>query len=135
MGTRLLNRSPIQEIRPPSLTRTPLGQTVLTSATTYPKSISTPDVYTYADAQGNPQTYTVYYSSFHLKTNYGCNDYDFTDQLFPTSIVESPTGQQYTITYEPTPGYPGDVTSRVQQITFPSGGFIKYTYSGGTKRI
>ncbi len=74
----------------------------------------------------------MYYSSFHLKTNYGCNDYDFTDQLFPTSIVESPTGQQYTITYEPTPGYPGDVTSRVQQITFPSGGFIKYTYSGGT---
>jgi RHS repeat-associated protein len=96
-----------------------------------------PDTYVYTDKNGGNQTYTVAYTSMHWKTNFGgaCADYDVSGALFPTTITETPSGQQYTLSYESTPGYPGDVTGRIQQITFPSGGYINYAYSGGTNGL
>jgi RHS repeat-associated protein len=112
-----------------------LAQTVLTATIYNPHSVSTPDTYVYTDKNGGNQTYSVAYTSMHWKTNYGCGDHDVSGLLFPTTITETPTGQQYTITYEPTPGYPGDTTGRIQQITLASGGYVKYSYSGGSNGI
>jgi RHS repeat-associated protein len=99
--------------------------------------------YTYTDQNGNNQTFTVGETNVHWKTNFGggysggpCTaNIDETNVPMPTSITQNTTGQQYLITYEPTPGYSGDVTGRVQQITFPSGGYVKYTYSGGNNGL
>jgi RHS repeat-associated protein len=112
-----------------------LGQAVLTVTVNNPHSVSTPDTYVYTDKNGGNQTYSVAYTSMHWKTNYGCQDYDVSGVFFPTTITETPSGQRYTISYEPTPGYPGDTTGRIQQITFPSGGYVKYSYSGGSNGI
>jgi len=93
------------------------------------------DTYVYTDKNGGNQTYTVGYTSMHWKTVFGgiCGDYDVAGAYFPTTVTETPSGQQYTLAYETTPGFPaGYTTGRIQQITFPSGGFIKYAYSGGS---
>src|SRR5713101_1580515 len=111
-----------------------LGQTALTATTYNPPS--TPSTYVYTNKSGGNQTYTVAYTSMHWKTVFSgkyCGDYDVPESLFPTTITETPSGQQYTLAYEPTPGYPtGYTTGRIQQIAFPSGGYIQYTYSGGS---
>jgi hypothetical protein len=94
--------------------------------------------YSYTDQNGNTQSYTVGYTTEHWKTNFPaeyCPGTEVAAYSMPTSITQNSTGQEYLITYEPTPGYPGDVTGRIQQITFPSGGYVKYTYSGGSNGL
>jgi YD repeat-containing protein len=51
-----------------------------------------------------------------------------------TSIV-LPDNSQYTFQYEATPGYAGNVTGRLAQVTLPTGGSITYTYSGSYNGI
>jgi len=104
-----------------------LGQTALT--VTYNGGPSS-DTYVYADVNGTNRTYTVIYSSKHEKTVFGCSDVDNAGKYYPTSVT-TPAGN-YTLTWETTPGYSPDITGRIQQITLPSGGYIKYEYSGGT---
>src|SRR5205807_902830 len=90
-----------------------------------------PTSFQYLDTAGNYQSIAVNYQSLSIKTNFGCTgvtDYTGTASL-PSSIV-LPNGQQYTITYEPTPGFPGYFTGRVQQITYATGGSIQYSYPG-----
>lgn len=112
-----------------------LGLTALTSTSIY----STPFVpqsktLSYLDSSSNPQFATVTYTPHTLQTAFGCsnpgeaypNSYNF-----PTTI-SLPDGRSYTITYEPTPGAPSNVTGRIASITLPTGGSISYTYTGGT---
>jgi len=117
-----------------------LGQTVFKSA---PGSVlngeGTSDTYTYYTYNANdnppivPETVTVSYSKLYQKTNFGCGS--GTDLApgygyFPTKVALA-DGETYGLSYEPTPGYSGDVTGRLAKITLPDGSYIAYGYSGG----
>jgi RHS repeat-associated protein len=96
-----------------------------------------PDTYEYTDAAGGTQTVQVNYSPYTIATNFGCGSAGIDIQpasiYLPSSIVLA-DGGTYAITYETTPGSQfqgtGDVTGRIAQITFPSGGYVQYAYSG-----
>jgi len=80
-------------------------------------------------------TAAVFYKTYTIQTNFGCaytgesgaHPVDMVDHV---SLPDSPS-DTYSFTYEPTPGVSGAVTGRLQSITLPSGGTIRYTYSGG----
>jgi len=116
-----------------------LGQTVVSGtvhASSTPGSTSSAETYKYTDANGTTQTYTVTYTGKVQRTAFGCSgigeiNTGSTRVYFPTKIA-LPTasgGASYQIAYEKTPGYPSDVTGRIQSITLPSGGIITYGYS------
>jgi RHS repeat-associated protein len=122
-----------------------LGQTAL-SATVRSNSggggswTPGPDTYTYTGADGNPKTVQVNYTRYPQKTTFGCpyaTDIGTSvvyNLYFPTSVV-LPDGETFGLSYEATPGYPGDITGRLTQITLPSGGTISYAYSGGHQGV
>lgn len=69
-----------------------------------------------------------------MKTNFGCSsitEYPATSQNL-ISEIDLPDSTKYTFTYEPTPGFSGDVTGRLASVSLPTGGTINYTYSGGS---
>src|SRR6266581_4521082 len=87
--------------------------------------------YQFLDPTGNYQTTTLNLTSLNLKTNFGCSnviEYSAPNSL-PTSLV-LPNGQTYQFSYEPTPGYSGYYTGRVQRVTLPTGGYYEYDYTG-----
>jgi len=94
--------------------------------------VLTKDAHNWTDASGKTQSFTVNYSSYTQQTNFGCgNDIGPGTQYFPSTIT-TPDGP-YTISYEATGvQYPGNVTGRIAQITFPTGASVQYKYSGGT---
>ena len=49
--------------------------------------------------------------------------------------ISLPDGSHFTISYEATPSFPGDVTGRISQLTLPTGGWVSYAYSGGNNGI
>jgi RHS repeat-associated protein len=89
--------------------------------------------YFYVDVLGNNQYFNGTLTAQPTKTNFGC-EY-VVDQTGNSALLSSltvPGSGQYSFTYEPTPGYDGTyVTGRIATITFPSGGSIQYSYSGG----
>ncbi len=92
--------------------------------------------YQYPDTSGTYQTVRLTFGTFQLKTNFACSgvvEYTGTASL-PTSI-SFPNGQSYSFTYEPTPGFSGYLTGRVQQVTLPTGGTYKYEYLGANDSI
>jgi len=94
----------------------------------------TPDTYVYTGADGTQQTVQVNYTYYPQRTNFGypvnpdLNNTSF-QTYFATSIV-MPDGETYQLSYEPTPGYPGDITGRLAKITLPGGGSVSFAYSG-----
>jgi len=110
-----------------------LGMNVLTVSGGAPN----PLVFTYHDSTNTPRTVTVNYSTYTVKTNFGCvgvTDYGPINNPLVSSIVY-PDGGTYSFTYEPTPGFAGDVTGRIQSVTLPTGATITYTYTGGNNGI
>jgi RHS repeat-associated protein len=104
------------------------------SSTTLPLTISSgnPTTYTYTTSKDQQATVKVNYQTFTVRTNFGCNG---VTEYGPTSAglvteIDLPNSTKYTFTYEPTPGYSGDVTGRLASITLPTGGSISYSYSG-----
>ena len=98
--------------------------------------------YTYTAPSSASATYTVKYVSKTVRTNFGCNlvtDFPATSENLvgeidlPDQAVN--TSDKYTFSYEPTPGYSGDVTGRLASVTLPTGGTITYSYSGGNNGI
>jgi YD repeat-containing protein len=92
------------------------------------------DTYTWADAKGNSQQVTVGWQQMTIRTNFQCTgltDIAPITEYLVTSIL-LPTGAQYTISYEPTYGYSGDYTGRINEITLPTGGYVQYSYTGGS---
>jgi hypothetical protein len=82
---------------------------------------------------GVTANYTISYVTKTVRTNFGCSGIS---EFGPTSEslvneVTLPDGSYYEFTYEPTPGYSGDVTGRVASVRLPTGGTISYTYTGG----
>lgn len=112
-----------------------LGTTALTESGS--GTASSPLVYTYTDADNNTRTVTVKWEAYTVRTNYGCSG---VSEFGPTTLdlvseIDLPDGTSYKFTYEPTPGYPNDVTSRPASIQLPTGGTISYQYSGGSNGI
>ena len=109
----------------------------MTETLTESSGLTTQDVHAWTDAAGNPQAFTITYSHYTQKTNFGCStlvDVGPTTVAYPSSIT-TPEGN-YTITYEPTgSAYPGDVTGRIAKVVFPSGAKIEYSYTGGSNGI
>jgi RHS repeat-associated protein len=110
-----------------------LGQTALaiTGGTSAP-----PVVFSQSNATGT-STYTLKYSTQTVRTSFGCSnigEYGPTSQQLPSEL-DYPDGSKYTFVYEPTPGYSGDVTGRIQSVGLPYGGTITYLYSGGANGI
>ena len=97
-----------------------------------------PDKYFYTDYTGTTDQYvTVNYSYKHVKTVFTCTtpDGDVDTYLYLPSSIATPTGAQYTFTYETTPGYGGDVTGRLAKLTLPSGGYIGFAYGGSGTNV
>lgn len=105
-----------------------LGTTALTVAGTPPSNT----VLTYTGPSGSV-SYTVKYTSYTVQTNFACSGISewgpYAESL--VSEVDLPDGSKYTFTYEPTPGYSGNVTGQLAQVTLPTGGTIAYSYFGG----
>jgi YD repeat-containing protein len=112
-----------------------LGQTALTVAGT--GTPTSPLTYTYTTPSGATAVYTEKFTSQTIKTNFGCSGIaEYTASSVPLiSEIDLPNGTKYAFTYEPTPGTSGDVTGRVQTITLPNGGTIKYTFGGANDGI
>ncbi|MGH9686523.1 MAG: RHS repeat-associated core domain-containing protein [Candidatus Acidiferrales bacterium] len=93
-----------------------------------------PTTFTYTPPSGTNVSYTMKYTSYTIKTNFGCSgiaEYGPTAQNL-VSEIDLPDGSKYTFTYEDTLGYSGDKTGRLASVTLPTGGSISYTYSGGS---
>ena len=84
-----------------------------------------------------PVSYTATYTQQTVQTNFGCSgiiEYGATQQYLVSSIT-LPDKSTYTFSYEPTYNYPTSVTGRIAEVTLPTGGIIKYAYSGGSQGI
>ncbi|MCU1285654.1 MAG: repeat-associated core domain protein [Acidobacteriales bacterium] len=98
---------------------------------------TSPTKYTYTDSTGAAQDVTVNYTSYTVRTNFGCAG---VSQYGPVSVnlvssVVYPDLSSYQFTYEATPGFAGSVTGRPATVKLPTGGTITYTYSGGSNGI
>ena len=98
---------------------------------------SSPVTLTYTDPNGNPATWIIRFTAQTVKTYFGCTnvgEYGPTSRNLVSEIDLPDQGtipaDKYTLTYESTPGYPGDVTARLASVTLPTGGTINYVYSG-----
>jgi len=107
---------------------------IYTPNTTSPTSIQ----YKFLDGTGNYQTITLKFQAYNIKTNFGCanvTEDTATGSNAPSLPYEmdipSPVSGtlKYLFTYEGSPGNTGYYTGRLQQVTLPTGGFYKYTYS------
>jgi len=108
-----------------------LGAQTLTVSSS-PNNSGVPGVYQWTDAGENTQKIQVNYSQKTQQTNFGCpnvHDIAATSVYLPTSVT-TPSGN-FTITYEPTPNVPANVTGRIASLTYPTGGKVSYTYAGG----
>ena len=119
-----------------STSNTPITET-LTYTGGSPGHIST-DSHSWTDAGNNTQAFTVNYSSYLVKTSFGCAsigeypiDIGGSTQWLP-STISSPDGS-YTISYESLGG--GYTTGRISKVVFPSGASIAYSYTGGNAGI
>ena len=102
---------------------------IYTPNTSSPTSIQ----YKFLDGTGNYQTITLQYTSTPIKTHFGCSVTDYTGTASLPSELDIPSPVsgtlKYLFSYEPTPGNSGYYTGRLQQVTLPTGGSYKYTYS------
>ncbi len=108
-----------------------LGQTALTISGTNPTDLS------YTAPSGGTAEYVVSYSSYTVRTNFGCSgitEYNQTGVSLVNKIT-LPDGTYYQFNYEYTPGYSSDVTGRLASVKLPTGGTIYYSYSGGSNGI
>jgi RHS repeat-associated protein len=98
---------------------------------------TTSSTYAYTGPDGNSHNYTVNYTSYTVRTNFGCSgvvEYGPTSQYLVSSI-KLPDTTSYSFTYEATPSYSADVTGRLASVKLPTGGTISYKYSGGSNGI
>jgi hypothetical protein len=98
---------------------------------------ASPTVYTYPIAGGYTANTTIYYKTYTVHTNFVCSGIT---EFGPASVdlvdhIVLGNGSQYTFMYEPTPGFSGQVTGRLQSVTTPTGGTAAYTYTGPNNGI
>jgi RHS repeat-associated protein len=92
--------------------------------------------YEVLNPQGTYETTTLNLETLNVKTNFGCSGVtEFSGPAFvPVSIV-LPNQQQYSFTYEASPGNPGYSTGRLQRMTLPTNGYYEYDYTGSNDGI
>jgi RHS repeat-associated protein len=97
------------------------------------KTAPTSIQYDFLDGNGNYQTITLKLQAYNIKTNFGCSVVEYTGTAYlPYELdIPSPVSGiiKYSFSYEPTPGNSGYYTGRLQQVTLPTGGSYKWTYS------
>lgn len=102
---------------------------------------SSPITFTYTAPSGANASYTMKFTGYTVKTNFACSgvtEYGPTANNLVSEIdlpdynATTNPNSRYTFTYEPTPGFSGDVTGRLKSVTLPTGGTISYTYTGGS---
>jgi len=98
---------------------------------------ASPLTFAYTAPSGASAKYTVKYTAFTVRTNFGCaniSEFPATSENL-VSEIDLPDGSKYSFTYEATPGFSADVTGRLASVTFPTGGTISYSYTGGNNGI
>ncbi|HEX8814600.1 MAG TPA: HNH endonuclease [Terriglobales bacterium] len=117
----------------------PLSTTpILTANWNYPSAPPSPyaATYTYTDAIGTPQQYTVKLQDYTIETNFQCNnvqDIQAYSNYLPYE-VDLPGGQgTYQIQYESQVS--GTITGRISEVTNPTGGTVSFLYTGGNSGI
>lgn len=112
-----------------------LGQTAITL--TYGLG-GAPNQYSYTDALGTSRSVQVNFTPVTQQTSFACAsgppDIGPQAEYFPTS-VSMPDGSNYQISYEATPGHPGNYTGRVSSVQLPTGATISYAYQGPNNGI
>ena len=76
----------------------------------------------------------VHYKTYTIQTAFGCSgigEYGPIAQSLVDSITYS-DGSVYHFSYENTPGVSGNVTGRLSGVQVPQGGWIHYSYTGGS---
>ena len=92
--------------------------------------------FSYSDSVGNTQSATVAYANYTQQTYFNCPgiaESNFSSSL-PASIT-LPNGRMFTLTYEPTPNHPSNITGRLASIGLPDGGSITYQYTNGSSGV
>jgi RHS repeat-associated protein len=99
---------------------------------------------TYTAPSGTNAAFTVKYTNYPVRTNFGCtgiSDYGTNGTTTASLISEidlpdwnatTNPNSRYTFAYEPTPSHSGFVTGRLASVTLPTGGTISYVYTGGS---
>jgi RHS repeat-associated protein len=112
-----------------------LGLQALTVATSFSAKTITSS---WTDVNNrSPQVTVAPSGSAIWRTTFGCtgiNELGGNSQPTQTTI-DFPDTTSIGITYEGTPGYSGDYTGRIGQITLREGGTITYSYGGGHNGI
>jgi len=110
---------------------------------------TSPMLFTYTAPSGASASYTVNYTNYTVATNFGVSgiaEYKSTAAVPLVSSIVLPDRTQYSFTYEATPSTPSSgactpysgttcVTARLASVTLPTGGQIKYVYTGGNNGI
>lgn len=114
-----------------------LGQAALTVAGS--GTPSSPMTFTYQAPSTANAAYTEKFTSYTVQTNFGCSGISEFGPTAENLVSEidladrsAVPNDRYLISYEATPGHPGNVTGRIASITLPTGGTISYFYSGGS---
>lgn len=117
-----------------------LGQTAITIAGS--GTPASPKTFTYQAPSAANAVYTEKFTSYTVQTNFGCggiSEFGPTSENLVTEIdlpdQSIVANDRYLITYEATPGHPGNVTGRIASIQLPTGGTISYSYTGGSNGI
>ena len=114
-----------------------LSGTVAVLTVTGSGTPSSPVTLTYTAPNGGSPQFKMNYSSFNIKTNFGCggiSEYS-ANGINLVSGITLPDGSAYTFSYEPTPGNSGYYTGRLHSVQLPTGGTITYSYTGGSNGI
>ncbi len=104
-----------------------LGRSLYSGPTTINQG-ETVDTFVVKDANGNPQTYTLNWTTVPINTNFqaislgngGIRELSSTQYVISSIVL--PNGQSYRFQYEPAYG-------EISRIDLPTGGYVTYTYA------
>lgn len=109
-----------------------MGLTTLTSTG------GTAPSYKWTDVNGGAPAINQTTTNLTLETNFGCSGITDLNNSSSTAMTTGFTladGTSLAYSYEGTPSHSGKYTGRIYQVTFPQGGYVQYTYSGGLNGI
>jgi RHS repeat-associated protein len=110
---------------------------------------ASPMIFSYTAPSGASAQYKVNYTNYTIGTNFGVSgisEYKSSAGVPLVSSIVLPDGSQYGFAYEATPSTPSVgactpysgttcTTARLASITLPTGGQIRYSYTGGNNGI
>jgi RHS repeat-associated protein len=128
-----------------------ITDTLNTTALTVSGSAPNPKTFTYTSPAGPGASYTINYKQYTVATNFGVSGIGESGAQSASLVdnIKLPDGSKYVFTYEATPTTPTSgkctplsgtystncVTARIASITYPTGGQITYSYSGGSNGV